>query len=88
MKGLSSLPQGASSSLVLDTQGQPEISRGYSLTRLSLITQQAVCMQTQRHICTIVCYFSIFLSNVCYVNFLILSSLWVSTKEKPATYQF
>lgn len=61
MKGLS-LPQGASSSLVLDTQGKPEISRGYSLTRPSLITQQAVCMQTQRHICTSVWYFS--MSNV------------------------
>lgn len=47
MKGLS-FPQGASSSLVLDTQGQPEISRSYSLARPSL-TQQAVCMQIQRH---------------------------------------
>lgn len=87
MKRLSSLPQGASSSLVLDTQGQPEISRGYSLTKKSPpITQQAVCMQTQRHTCTFVWYVSTALSDVCcYILNLMLSPSWVSTKEKPAT---
>lgn len=61
MKGLSSSPPGASPSLGLDFQMlQPD--------QACLCHPQAVHTQTQRHIRTSVWYFSMSLSDVCYVK--------------------
>lgn len=89
MKGLSSSPPGASPSLGLDTQGHPEISRCYSLTR-PVLSSPRLCTCKPKgidvHPCGIsacLCPMFVMLSPE-----LMLSSSWISTKGKPATSHF